>query len=121
MQLTHTLAKTLSACGEETVVFCSDDAKIFPEHYKIERYSRIKTLFASSRSVRTVADRIVSYNPRCVIFTDDALPAALVLLAIKRRACCVFSVHDVIPHSGVRTRFLNRLKRSVKMISINKT
>ena len=121
VQLTHTFAKTLVDMGENVAIFCREDAELTAQKYQIERYSPFRTLFATSKTVTTVADRIVALNPKLVLFTDDALASAMVLLAIDKRVRCIMSVHDVTSHSGVRTCLVNKIKRFIKMVPIRKS
>lgn len=120
IQLTHTFAKTLNELGENVSVFCREDATVDPTAYNVEFFKPFKTLNPQNPTVTSLAKRILDKQPKLVLFTDDAVQSALVLSALDGRARSVLSVHDVVSHSGIRTKFINKLKRFVKMIPIRK-
>ncbi|MEL4106104.1 glycosyltransferase family 4 protein [Oscillospiraceae bacterium WX1] len=117
VQLSVTLAETLTRLGYEVTLFLPDTADDVPAPvFTIERYRRFKNILPNNAPSARVAARIAHKKPGLVVFCDEGIISAQTLCALKGRWRTVFVLHDVSPHPET-LRLLDRLKQGFELYS----
>lgn len=127
VQLTIQLLTTLIDIGEEALVFIPEGSKYtLDERYYpyIRKYIKVKTLLIEDKRILNIAHEIIKNNPSAIIFTDNEVVSAQVLLNIQKSAKTVLCIHDVIPHLSyinLRNYLVNKLKSWLNNMAIKKS
>lgn len=114
IQLTHMIAVTLKKMGRAVAVFCKENANLKGDLFDIYRYENFVTINCKDRRVIEIAHKIDSLSPDIVLFLDNSPISAEVLLSVSHKSKRVFSIHDVVPHSGSSGSILERIKLWIK-------
>lgn len=99
IQFTMQLLRSLKEIVNDCVAFFPMEAVVDRESELIKRYRKVKSINPFKKLYDKIAEDILAYSPDLVIFTDDGLTSAQILLRIHKSVRTVLCSHDVSVHS----------------------
>jgi glycosyltransferase involved in cell wall biosynthesis len=104
LQFTLQLGSTLCSMGYQTVVYVPDNSLLSEIENEtansIIKFRKQKNLGIKSKLSQSIARNIERLNPGLVLFSDETIVSAQVLLSLGKHVRTAMYVHDVVEHPG---------------------